>query len=219
MQMKRFISAIIGMILIGIVIILGIKSADSNTYLIMFGVASAIVAPVGLSALGYSIKKEDAALKKLAMVPEIGSLIEKAETEKEKIKRLNRERIELINYIKIESQRTAFLERKKMLETEAVRISNEYRTVLKELEIIGYVEVNKEKISPEIEHLYEIVEYIHDKGNTNSSNTIELGILAVSHIISSISDVYLSPIVTITDILERQIMSLLNNIFTKSKKK
>lgn len=49
--MKRVISAILGVILIGIVIFLGIKTEDGNIYIILFGLSSALVAPVGISAL------------------------------------------------------------------------------------------------------------------------------------------------------------------------
>ena len=42
--------------------------------------------------------KEDPTLKKLALVPEIEDLIEKAETESQKIERLKREKQELLNY-------------------------------------------------------------------------------------------------------------------------
>ena len=113
--MKRVISAILGVILIGIVIFLGIKTEDGNIYIILFGLSSALVAPVGISALGYSIRKEDKTLKKLAMVPEIDNLIERAETEQEKIKRLKREKNELLNYIRNDTKRIALVERKKKI--------------------------------------------------------------------------------------------------------
>ena len=48
MTMKRIISAIVGFILIGVVIYLGIKSSDDNIYIMLFGVASALIAPMGL---------------------------------------------------------------------------------------------------------------------------------------------------------------------------
>ena len=124
--MKRVISAILGVILIGIVIFLGIKTEDGNIYIILFGLSSALVAPVGISALGYSIRKEDKTLKKLAMVPEIDNLIERAETEQEKIKRLKREKNELLNYIRNDTKRIALVERKKILESDIRRLWEEY---------------------------------------------------------------------------------------------
>ena len=57
--MKRIISAIIGIFLIGVVIYLGLKSGDDNKYIVPFGLTSALIAPMGLSALerGISLTK------------------------------------------------------------------------------------------------------------------------------------------------------------------
>ncbi len=55
--MRRIISAIIGVFLIGIVLWLGVKSGSDSKYIIAFGLTSALMAPMGLSALGYSIKR------------------------------------------------------------------------------------------------------------------------------------------------------------------
>ena len=137
--MKRVISAILGVILIGIVIFLGIKTEDGNIYIILFGLSSALVAPVGISALGYSIRKEDKTLKKLAMVPEIDNLIERAETEQEKIKRLKREKNELLNYIRNDTKRIALVERKKILESDIRRLWEEYEKVNSELAEISFL--------------------------------------------------------------------------------
>ena len=82
--MKRIISAIIGIFLIGVVIYLGLKSGDDNKYIVPFGLTSALIAPMGLSALGYSIKRKDDTLQKLAKISQIDALIEQAETEEEK---------------------------------------------------------------------------------------------------------------------------------------
>ena len=60
--MKRVISAILGIRLIGVVVFLGIKSGSDSIFVIPFGIASALIAPIGISALGYSVKKEDLTL-------------------------------------------------------------------------------------------------------------------------------------------------------------
>lgn len=57
--MKRIISAIICIFLIGVVIYLGIKSGDDSKYIVPFGLTSALITTMGLSALGYSIRRKD----------------------------------------------------------------------------------------------------------------------------------------------------------------
>lgn len=94
--MKRFISAILGVLLILIVVYFGIKSGNNNKYIVPFGIASALIAPIGISALGYSFKKEDSTLQQLALVPEIDNLIEKAKTETEKIEQLKIEKEKIL---------------------------------------------------------------------------------------------------------------------------
>lgn len=110
--MKRVISAILGVILIGIVIFRNKDGRWEYLYNFIWAVFC-VSGAVGISALGYSIRKEDKTLKKLAMVPEIDNLIERAETEQEKIKRLKREKNELLNYIRNDTKRIALVERKK----------------------------------------------------------------------------------------------------------
>lgn len=151
--MKRVISAIIGCILIGIVIWFGIKSGSNNGYIVPFGLASAIIAPIGLSAFGYTIKRKDETLKKLAMIPEIDELIEKAETETEKIERLKKEKDLLLCYIEYESNRLAKMERKKALEEDAERILREYKNIVDEINDMGGNRIDIEEMSEELKEL------------------------------------------------------------------
>lgn len=208
--MKRVISAILGVILIGIVIFLGIKTEDGNVYILLFGLSSALVAPVGISALGYSIRKEDKTLKKLAMVPEIDNLIERAETEQEKIKRLKREKNELLNYIRNDTKRIALVERKKILESDIRRLYEEYEKVNSEL-----AEIEEEK--PDISQMSnEITKLCKD--HTESKVTV----WGESYTIRGIYDLYSLPAKIIINMMNKMIIytieaiqNLINSIINK----
>lgn len=207
--MKRVISAILGIILIGIVIFLGIMSGKDNRFVIPFGLTSALVAPLGISALGYSIRKEDPTLKKIALVPEIDSLIERAETESEKIKRLKREKEELLNYIKNDTKRIALVERKKIIEADMQRTVNEYMKVNAELAEIDGEKPDMQEISSEIRKFY--------KDNSKAKLTI----FGEDYEIESIYDFYNLPaaiivnatnklIITFVDAMQDLINSIIN---------
>lgn len=198
--MKRIISAVLGIILIGIVVFLGVKSGDDSWFVVPFGITSALIAPLGISALGYSIRKEDPTLKKLALVPEIDSLIEKAETEAEKIKRLKREKNELLNYIQNETKRIALVERKKILETEIQRISDEYQKVKLELAQIEGKKPNMDEISGEIRKFY-----------TNKSEA-SLIVFGERYVIKSIYDFYNLPAIIIINAMNKMVIMFVDRI-------
>jgi len=121
--MKRFFSVIIGLVLVAVVIFSGIKTYEQNiVFTILFGLASAFVAPLAISILGYSFKKKDITLDKLSKIPEIEKMIQEAETQEEINRKLKEEKENLLKYIKAESHKLAAEERKKALEKDAKRI-------------------------------------------------------------------------------------------------
>ena len=187
---KKIIFALLGIIFLGIVVFLGVKSINNNFYIVPFGIASAIVAPMGLSALGYSFKTEDPTLKKLALIPEIDSLIEKAETEAEKIECLKIEKKQLLEYIKHEVDRAEKIERKKVIEGEILRILNEYRKVLEDIKELPDVDENTKKSCSEVEELYELLKEHEIK---NSSPPLILNIF------SNIRDTYFVLVVILAE--------------------
>lgn len=169
--MKRFISAILGVLLILIVVYFGIKSGNDNKYIVPFGIASALIAPIGISALGYSFKKEDSTLQQLALVPEIDNLIEKAKTETEKIEQLKIEKEKILYYTECQAKRIAKIERKKILEEEAVRILYEYQKVCYELDELDRKEPDIESMNEDFQKLYNIInqqEGAHENGIAHS---------------------------------------------------
>lgn len=200
--MKRIISAIVGFILIGVVIYLGIKSSDDNIYIMLFGVASALIAPMGLSALGYSVKREDETLQKLAKISQIDELIEQAETEEENIERLKEEKDVLLNYIKNETNRISKIERKKILIADAKRILDEYKEVVEELNSMSNMEIDLENVSKEIQELYNI--YSENKNeNRNNEHGFNLTILGLNYTIQGFLDFYSLPSEILVDQISR----------------
>ena len=200
--MKRIISAIIGILLIGAVIHLGLKSGDDNKYIVPFGLTSALIAPMGLSALGYSVKRKDDTLQKLAKTPQIDELIEQAETEEEKIKRHKKEKDVLLDYIKNETKRISKIERKKILEADAKRILDEYKEVVEEINGMSNMEIDLENVSEEIQELYNIHS---EKENEDCSDEhgFNLTILGLNYTIQGLLDIYRLPAEVLVDQIDK----------------
>lgn len=204
--MKKIISAIIGILLIGIVVYFGVKSGDNNKFIVPFGLVSALIAPMGLSALGYSIKKEDETLQKLTKIPQIDELIEQAETEEEKIEHLKKEKEVLLDYIKNESNRIAKIERKKILEDNAKRIINEYAQLINEIKAMPDSDINIENVSEEIKELYNI------QSERNVEQGLDLVILGINYCVQGWFDLYGMPVETIVEQIVKHIKGKIKKI-------
>ena len=212
--MKRIISAILGTVLIIIVIYLGIMSGSNNAYIVPFGLGSALIAPIGVSALGYSIKKEDMTIKKLAQIPEIKDLISQAEAESKKIDKLKKSKDLLISYIIYETRKSAIMERKKFLEEDAKRIVGEYEKAIEELNEIehkrlGDLSDNKEE-NEEIAKLYQILRA------RNDADELQLSFLGKNYRIRCFRDFYNLPAQILVDLLF-QVFSQIYKFITKKK--
>jgi hypothetical protein len=73
---RKIISASIAIGLIGGTVYLGFQSVKDNRFVIWFGLASAIAAPVGLNLFTYAFRRSDREIiQQLAKVPEIERLI------------------------------------------------------------------------------------------------------------------------------------------------
>lgn len=223
--MKRTISAFIGIFLIGVVIYLGIKSGGDNKYIVAYGLTSALIAPMGLSALNYSIKRKNDALQKLSKIPQIDELIEQAETEEEKIRRLKKEKDVLLDYIKRETKRISKIERKKILEAEARRILDEYKQVVDEINAMPDSDIDLENVSEEIQELYNIQsEKLNE--NRSSERGFDLAILGINYTVQGLLDIYGLPGKKLVDNLDRCMREVLEviqklargilNVFNKS---
>jgi len=125
-MLKRIGAAVIALILIGAVAYLGWFSQKNPNFVWAFGIASAFLAPVGLTLLNFSMKGSDAAvIQRLAKVPEIERLINEAKSHEEKIRLLEVEREKLQEIIKLEARRQAISDRVETLENDAIRIGRE----------------------------------------------------------------------------------------------
>lgn len=164
---KKLLLLLIGIILIISVILLGIRSAENNMYVVPFGLACALIAPVGISCIAsfFNVGNNET-LKKLLKVPQIDELIQKAETQEEKIKLLEEERKQLSNIVKYETLKFAALERRKYLEDEAEKILKEYIKVEREIRQLN-LEKNEERLSNKvIDELYRKLEDRENYQNT-----------------------------------------------------
>lgn len=209
--MKRIISAIIGIFLIGVEIYFGIESGDDSKYIVPFGLTSALIAPMGLSALGYSVKRKDDTLQKLAKIPQIDELIEQAETEEEKIKRLKKEKDVLLDYIKNETKRISKIERKKILESDAKRILDEYNEVVEEINSMSNMEIDLENISEEIQELYNIHSENRNEDFRNEHG-FNLKILGFNYTVQGLLDIYRLPAEVLVDQIDKFMQVLLEII-------
>jgi len=103
---KKLIAVLFAISLLAGTIYLGIRSGEDSKFVVWFGIASAIAAPVGLASLGYAIGSSDGELiQRLAKVPEIEKLVEQAKTQEDKLRVLEAERARLAEIVRFESRR------------------------------------------------------------------------------------------------------------------
>jgi hypothetical protein len=160
--LKKIIALLFAVGLIAGTIYLGIHSEEDSQFVVWFGIASAIAAPVGLTSLGYAIRSNDEELiKRLAKVPEIEKLVEQAKTQEEKLRVLEAERERLAEIIKFESRRQAALDRINSLESDAIRILAELDSLDDELRLLDE-RIGESAASEEIRRLRERVQARED---------------------------------------------------------
>ncbi len=157
-MLLRVCSALIALVLLGGVIYLGMLSAQNSRYIVWFGIASAIAAPVGLSLLSYALQQSNSdIIQRLAKVPEIERLVAEASTYEEKVRVLEDERARLVEIIKLESRRLATRDRIESLERDGMRIIRELDGLSEDLRLID--EATGDSIAhQEIERLRKRVE-------------------------------------------------------------
>jgi len=154
---KKLIAVLFAISLLAGTIYLGIRSGEDSKFVVWFGIASAIAAPVGLALLGYAIGSSDGELiQRLAKVPEIEKLVEQAKTQEDKLRVLEAERARLAEIVRFESRRQSTLDRIDSLEHDAVRILGELNCLDEELKILDE-QVGESAASEEIRRLRERV--------------------------------------------------------------
>ena len=115
---RRIVAAVFALVLIAAVVGTGYWATyGGTTAVVVFGLASALLAPPGLSSLGYAIGLgQDGLITRLARVPEIEKLAARAETEAEKLALLQKERSELAQIVEQEVRRGVLLQSREQLE-------------------------------------------------------------------------------------------------------
>lgn len=136
-MIKKTIIFIAGLGCIAAVIWLGFKTGQNSAFVIWFGIASAVVAPIGLMLVTYAFSSgNNEALQRLSRVPEIADLIEQANSEQERIRVLERERDRMEDVIRIESRRQAIIARQERLTQDGLQVLAELEAIDTELHAI-----------------------------------------------------------------------------------
>ncbi|MBD2773318.1 hypothetical protein [Iningainema tapete] len=156
--MKKFLSIVVGTALVVLIIWLGFRAAKDSNYVLWFGIASAIVAPIPFALFGYAFSGSDReVIKRLSRVPQIEELISQAQSQEEKIRILEEQRTRLEELVHYEAERLALENRKSSLERDAVRILDELEAVDKELKRLGIL-INQSAVGEQLQKLQERIE-------------------------------------------------------------
>jgi len=135
---KRVLAILIGAACIAFVVWLGLQSSKDTNYVVWFGIASAFIAPLGMGLIGYGIAGSDrAAFTQLSKVPEIAKLVEKANSEEERVRFLELERQRLDEIVRFEAERLTLETRKISLEKDASRILRELEALDEQIKQLG----------------------------------------------------------------------------------
>lgn len=151
--MLRALLVIIGMAIIVGVIYLRFLTTSNQGLIPWFGIAAAVLAPAGFALIGLAFYSRDrVAIRGLEKVPEINDLIQKANSQEEKLKALQEERTELLQVIEYEAQTKAFESRRISLESDAARILNQLDDTDSRL-IALERDISFTPLSPEVQEL------------------------------------------------------------------
>lgn len=134
----RLLTFLFGLLLLSGVSWLGYLSGSDPKIIPWFGIAAAIAAPLGLTALAYGIKgRKEKVLDDLKKVPEIQRLIVEAKTREEQLRILEAEHNKLSSIIASESRRQTLESRRVSIEDEARRLVQEADAIDKELLLLN----------------------------------------------------------------------------------
>jgi hypothetical protein len=154
---SRIGAALLAIAFLAGVVYLGILSGRDARYVVWFGIASAILAPVGLTLFGYALSSQDRELiQRLAKVPEIDRLIAEAKSQEEGLRLLEAEHARLVDVVRLESRRQAIVDRTENLEKDAVRILRELDSLADESAALE-LQIGESPVSKEIALLRERV--------------------------------------------------------------
>lgn len=155
MLLKRIVYVLLALGLTGIVVWLGFKAVDNSSYVLLFGLATAFLAPAAIGAFKSAATADNReVLKRLSRVPEVEELVVEAEDQEERIRLLKQQRSRLDEVVRLEVRRQTLATRKYALEQDGLRILNELRAVEGELENLQ-IDIEASTVKDEIEKLEE----------------------------------------------------------------
>ena len=159
---KRIVLIFGGLFCIGITLLFGWLAISNNKFVIIFGIVSAFLVPIGMSLLNNAIKRNDnLVFEKISKIPDIESLIEKAKTQEEKVAALKKERKDLAKIIQLETQRELITSRITNLKNESETLIASFTSLDKELKKLDReVEIND--LKEQIDELRERVSSVND---------------------------------------------------------
>lgn len=133
-MIKKVSFIFIAIMRIALVVYLGFLSTSNSTYVVWFGLASAFLAPLSLTLLTSVFNLDQKkALNKLLKIADIDSLVQKAETQEEKVQILQNQRKHLMEIIEYETTKYAALKRKESLLNEAEKLIDEIDNIETEI--------------------------------------------------------------------------------------
>ncbi|MDA3843534.1 MAG: hypothetical protein PF588_04080 [Candidatus Kapabacteria bacterium] len=127
----------VGLGLIGLSVWLFFLAREDNAYLLLFGLGTAILIPVGLFFITYAFnfknRQTSNKLSELTKISEIEELLNKSKSVEEQLKLLKTEHQNLENTIRFNSEKTALQIRKEQLHRHAKEILSELSSIDKEI--------------------------------------------------------------------------------------
>jgi len=153
--LKRVLYVVVGLSLVAVVVLLGLRSADNPRFVLWFGLASAVLAPTAFFLFSIAWRSPDERLySDLSRVPEIEKLIGEAKSQEERIALLEEQRARLNEIIQLEARRQTLVATREALEKDMDGLVAEYRAAGDELATIQ-AEVHDSPVLAEIERMQE----------------------------------------------------------------
>lgn len=169
-MIKKICFFLLGITLIGFVIFLGFKSVENSYYVVWFGLACALVAPVGLSCISKILNsRNNMMLQQLFKVSQIEAMVQEAQTQEEKIKQLEMQLKSISATVKNETLKHAALERRAHLLHEAEHILHELEKVDIEMQRIVISSDEERQSNQIIDQLYQRLDV---EGNNQRAVTL-----------------------------------------------
>lgn len=179
---------------------------QSHILVAVFGISSAVVAPIGIALITYAFKRpsEEDLIKRLAKVPDIERLIHETKNQEEKIRLLEKQKEQLADVVILETRRQMLTSRKDSLERDAIKTVEELEAIDSELASLKISIEANEHVAQAIAILNERIkarqsgDLIFTFGNTSFKlETAMFNLLPASELLSGITISFLRGVETI----------------------